>query len=93
LAGTNEAIDSQVFSTPNCGYGTEGLWTTLDNPQNIAFLESTDPTIQFAPEPMSAGLFSTGLLGMLAARRRRAMTARQARATISPHCRPENCLS
>ncbi len=91
LAGTNEAIDSQVFSTPNCGYGTEGLWTTLDDPANIAFLESTDPTIQFfAPEPMSVALFSSGLLGLLAVRRRRRRT--RERATILPHCRPENCL-
>lgn len=71
LAGTGEAVDSQVFSTPNCGYGNEGLWTTLDNPQNLAFLESIDPSIEFVPEPWAAMLFSTGLLGMLAARRRR----------------------
>jgi len=85
LAGTNEAIDSPFFSTPNCGYGNEGYWTTLDNPQNIAFLETTDPAIQFAPEPMSMALLSTGLLGLAAARRRR-------RASVSPHCRPGNCF-
>jgi hypothetical protein len=82
LAGTNESIDSPFFSTPNCGYGNTGFWTTFDDPRNIAFLESTDPAIQFAPEPMSGVLLATGLLGMAAARRRQAAHRAASRAGI-----------
>ncbi len=67
LAGTNEALDTPFTDTPTRGYGTIGYWTPLDDPTNIAWLQSVDTAIAFdspIPEPGGMPTFALGLAGI-----------------------------